>query len=564
MRDSPLGPDILQTVSPLLLDDGSYGVVHVGRDISALQRAKRELAAARRYLVRVLDQCADAVLVVDRQRRIQLANQEARRRYQGPTGDVWFCYQACHGCEEHCDAAGEAEECPVERVFATGRPLYGLSHRHGPGKILEEVNAAPLFDEKGEIEAVVMVSRDIEERMRIEEELRELHAQQAKEESLRTLAGGVAHDFNNALTAVLGNAELIREQDGSGALGRYAANIIAATRQMTVLVRQLVAYAREGRCFPSVMPVCDLLAAALERVEADQGQGHEVVFEVADDCWEVAVDREQATQALANCLTNAFEALGKDGGKVTVLAENVVRREWTCQHHHRHPAGEYVEIRIVDNGPGISPSHLRRIFDPFFTTRFMGRGLGLPAALGIVANHGGCLTVTSAVGEGTSVAILLPRHRQEKDRSPGRRRLRRGAVLVVDDESLVLEYVREVLARAGYHVRTAAGGVEALAELDHVRPALVLLDIQMPDLDGREVYRRLKEQYPDVPVVLASGYDEQTALAGLDLGEGDGFLAKPYRISELLAKVGGYVVRSGPGTPPTPADHAGGENQHSA
>jgi CheY-like chemotaxis protein len=244
---------------------------------------------------------------------------------------------------------------------------------------------------------------------------------------------------------------------------------------------------------------------------------------------------------LGNLIRNAAEAMNESGGDLILNVNNVLQAAtWKCLSGHVHPGGEYVHIAVCDTGPGIPGANQHRIFEPFFTTRFLGRGLGLPAALGIVQNHGGCLSVESKPGQGATFHVYLPRLMAEKKAesrdTPVKATSESREVLVVDDEPAVLQLLDDMLTLRGMTVTAAHGGVEALDiyESRQGRISLVILDIRMAGMDGKRVYRQLKARNSYVPIIVASGLDEDTALGELKLEPGDRFLQKPFRMPSLM------------------------------
>jgi CheY-like chemotaxis protein len=231
------------------------------------------------------------------------------------------------------------------------------------------------------------------------------------------------------------------------------------------------------------------------------------------------------------------------GGQLIVRGENISNKEaWACALGHNHPRGEYVHLSVVDTGPGISTEIQKRIFEPFFTTKFMGRGLGLAAAVGIMQNHDGCLSLTSEPGSGATFHLFLPRFRTAPKKTgslPDTHTRIKGKVLVVEDEPQVLSLISMMLAELGFDALLAENGVDALKLLSEDKNAvrLALLDIQMPGLNGTQLCRKLKSLNPGLKVLISSGYDEKTALEAMGTCQPDGFIQKPYWIDALREKI---------------------------
>ncbi|MEW6429197.1 MAG: response regulator [Thermodesulfobacteriota bacterium] len=494
-------------------------------------------------LVEIIDCLSETLLVIDPDCRILLANRRAALLY-GIGKPYPRCFELCHGRQRPCPA----ESCPLQQVLRNGVPA---SSTHEHGGVVEELSYVPVFDEGGGIARIIRVGRDITEKQRFTEERQRLQAkrfQNLKDRAITTLAGGIAHDFNNGLTGVMGNAELIRlKHRDSEETAHFVARIIESCQKMAQLTKQLLSYARGGQHAPALLDMKGLCERVVKETNS-VGAGTVSLLLEGQGPWQVYGDFGQLRQMFDYLLTNAFEATTDGEPRSEIRLARVVKDTgWTCGLGHFHGQGTYLHIEIVDQGCGIAADQLVRVFDPFFTSKFMGRGLGLSAALGIVANHHGCISLESAIGVGTRVHVYLP----ELERTPlaeGAAQERAptwsGKVLAVDDEPMVVEYLQEVLRGAGYAVEVAANGFQAVEALRQGDIALVILDVFMPGLSGRATHRQIRALVPDLPVLLSSGYDRRTALAGFELGPADSFIQKPYQMEELLDVVG-RLVRPG-------------------
>lgn len=525
------------------------GVVLVFQDISERKRAEQELEDTRALLQSVIDGVAESIVVIDRDYRVCLINEAARAIHlkDAPLNETSFCYRVLHGRDTPCD--GEHGPCPVHEVIGRKKP-FTVTHLHQRADGSDypvELQAAPILDDQGEVTGIIEVGRDISEKLKLEKEsnrLQESLFQQQKFQSIATLAGGIAHEFNNILMALLGNVEILQKRVEDRRKEReLAGNIAECGERMEILTRQLLAYARGGKYQVRTISLDRLISKALAIAHTGKYAEIKVLFDLAEDLWPVKADSNQMSQMLLNILTNAFEAMEEGHGLLTIRAENIVKEDnWECSLHNIHQAGEYILLRISDTGIGIPKEFLDRIFEPFFTTKFMGRGLGLSAAMGIVQNHGGCITVERLRERGSIFNILLPRAKEAI--KPGGAVKPTGAgsgasVLVVDDEPQLLALLKDVLNEGGYDVQTVSGGLAAVEIVKTNKDGfdLVILDIHMADINGREVYRQIKAIKPDMPVLISSGYDEETALAGISLDPGDDFIQKPYRSSPLFERL---------------------------
>lgn len=551
-----LGGHLLFSMSPVFDEAGEVvSVVQIGRDINKLEETARELKNARSFMQQVIDSISETMLVIDNDYHILLANKAAKEKFLSTAGaeiEASCCYNVTHGYDNPCQQA-EAIRCPLQEVQETGLPV-SIVHRHTDknGTVFhEELSAAPFFDAEGNIGGIIEVGRDISERLQLEEENRKLIRKEAryrKDQSIGTLAGGVAHDFNNSLTAVLGNAELLKlNLTADHEALKFVEQIIAAVHKMANLTKQLLAYAKGGKYLPLKIDIKKTVESAVAELNRQpHGSKVRVSLDFRENIWPLLGDAGQLKQAIGNILINSFEAMKEKGGELTVKIRNhSFADSWECAFNELHPQGDFVNIAIQDNGVGIPREDFERIFEPFYTTKFMGRGLGLPAALGIIQSHGGCLTLESRENHGTTLNVFLPRLKENQEEGAAVQEKAGGKILVVDDEPAVIEYVCTGLALNGFEVITAKDGFEAIEKINQQKDeiGLVILDVFMPGQSGKDVYRQIKGISPGIRIALSSGYDEQVALAGLVLQKEDTFLQKPYVLKALLELAEGSVSK---------------------
>lgn len=418
------------------------------------------------------------------------------------------------------------------------------------------LRAAPVHGERGVVEWVVSLS-DIEERRQTERELREIErrTQEAQRmESLGVLAGGVAHDFNNLLVGVMGHAEwMARRIEAGSPFHENLQRIVGAAERAAQLCKQMLAFAGRGRFLVEPCQLSSLARDMHALLTSIVPSDARLVLHTNPVLAPVQADPGELRQVLISLVTNAAEALeGRPGGTVTVATDacHLSARELAATKLGASCGeGEYVYIEVSDDGPGIAPEVLPRIFDPFFSTKFMGRGLSLAAVLGIARSHRGTLEVTSELGHGTRVRVFLPALRAGGvaiGSPPPAARSAVGTVLVIDDDEGVRELARLALEDAGATVVTASGGEEALRIYvqQHRHIEAVLLDLTMPGMDGAATLRELRAIEPEVRVVLSSGYPAGDAIERIGLPAVQGFVQKPWRPSELVARVSGVLSRS--------------------
>jgi len=361
---------------------------------------------------------------------------------------------------------------------------------------------------------------------------------------------------------VMGNAALAQlELTAQGRHSEPLAQLISARPRAAELCNQLLAYA--GRSVPSteLLDCNDEIAELGELLRVTLSKKATLVYELSDEPLCVEADRTQIRQVIMNLITNAAEALGELEGRVVVATSVRVYDEQELEFlrpEAQLPAGEYVVVRVSDDGEGMTPEVQARIFDPFFTTKLTGRGLGLAVVRGIVDGHGGAIELQSEGGVGTSFTVILPRvgivsptaelSSEQRSPSAGQR------ILVVDDERSVREVMGRILVRGGFEVLYAAGGAQAIEifKAESGRIDGVLLDLSMPQLDGEQTFNALRSIRSDVPVLLCSGYTEREVLARFRGSGLTGALQKPVATELLLRKVGEAVGGGAPMQPSRP------------
>jgi PAS domain S-box-containing protein len=408
--------------------------------------------------------------------------------------------------------------------------------------------------QNGILRGYAKVVRDFTERRRLEEAVR----QTQKLESVGVLAAGVAHDFNNVLTAIMGNVSLVRRRladlVSDGQIDGLLDSAERATNRAADLVRQLLNYAGKGRREMREVDICQVTKDALAIVQASVSRKIKIVRDVPHHCPTIQADVGQLQQLVLNLVLNGAEAIGENEGEVSIRVR--IRDVPAAELTRKYPAFSlperpYTEIQVRDTGAGMDEKTLQQIFDPFFTTKFMGRGLGLAAALGIVRSHGGGIAVESAPGKGTTFTVLVPAE-QDTGTEPltvsdsiTESARGEGLVLVVDDEVAIRSLLQYTLEELGYTVLTAEHGAQALELFDRVEKEiqLVLLDLVMPVLDGAETAVALQSRRPDVPILVMSGIADDDALRRFGQVRIAGFVPKPFAPDQLAQAVA--VARHG-------------------
>jgi two-component system cell cycle sensor histidine kinase/response regulator CckA len=398
----------------------------------------------------------------------------------------------------------------------------------------------PMADSDTGLRGGVAIITDITERREIEMGLR--HSQ--KLESIGLLAGGVAHDFNNLLMGILGNATLALDTVPAASPARQALeDVVRASERAADLTRQLLAYAGKGRFIIEPVDLSVLIQEMVPLIHSSIPRKVRLILNLAPGLPAVQADKGQLEQVVMNLLINAAEAI-QGSGIVTVTttmcrAGEIEQSQFLAEDEL---AGEYLCLIVEDTGCGMDEETRGRIFDPFFSTKFLGRGLGLSATLGIVRGHKGAIRVVSSPGQGTSFEVLFPTG------APMPAKLRpkevpaargEGTILVVDDEETIRKLMKVVLQRQGYEVLVAENGAEALSIFSRnaSRISLVVLDLVMPVMSGEEVLPHLLAMRPGLRVIVSSGQDSAEGLRKLGDPRVAGYLQKPYRADALARKV---------------------------
>jgi two-component system cell cycle sensor histidine kinase/response regulator CckA len=543
----------IESTGTNLLDDPDVAAI-VGnyRDITVRKRAeeaRRQDDEMRARLAAIVESSEDAIISTTKDGVVTSWNLGAEKLYQYSSGDmvgrpIFLLIPP---------AIVDAEQLVIERV-AQGHAVlaYETQRRRKDGSLVEvAVTISPIRDAAGAVIGVSKIARDLTTRRDVETMLRrteEQFRQAQKMEAVGRLAGGVAHDFNNLLSVILSYADLVLQDLQPGDPMRAdVEEMRAAGLRASELTKQLLAMSRQQVLQPRVLDINLVLAGMQRMLGRLLGEQVELTVLPDHDIGRVLADPGQIEQVVMNLAVNARDAM-KDGGKLTIETSNVEFDAAYVGTHFGVAAGHYVMLALSDTGSGMDAATQARIFEPFFTTKDAGKGtgLGLATVFGIVKQSDGQVVVYSEPGRGTTFKIYLPRTDREDGAetgpiSAGKTTAVRGweTVLLVEDEEKVRAVACEILRRNGYQVLETSNGGEAFL-ISKEFPAtihLLLTDVVLPRMSGRKLAEELALQRPDMKVLFASGYTDDTILHHGVLDAGVAFLQKPFTPGTLLRKI---------------------------
>lgn len=525
-------------------------LVSAHQDITERKRADQALAASEERLRMALEATSDALWDWDLAVGAVYCSPRWFEMLGYPVADSYIALDHIRTMYHPDDApcireafrrAIEADEpCAIEGRLRASDGTWRWIHCRG------RVSAR---DAMGRPTRFIGVNTDIHATKLAEERALQLeaHLQKAQKlESVGRLAGGVAHDFNNMLGVILGHTELALAQPSvdAGVRGDLV-EIQRAAERSAALTRQLLAFARQQIVSPSVMNVNDAVSNSVNLLRRLIGENIPLTWRPADGLWDVRMDPSQVDQVLANLCVNARDAI-PDVGSIVLATANAFVDDAFCTRHAGARAGEYVTLTVSDDGVGMDHHTLSNIFEPFFTTKATGRGtgLGLATVYGIVEQNNGFITVSSTPGAGSTFTVYLPRYLGSSPEAVTTSTLA-GAqgghetILLVEDEPAILALIARVLGSLGYRVLRADGPRTAIHLFEQHRDEIHLLmtDVIMPMMNGRNLADHLHTMQPSLPVLFMSGYPAETIVTRGVLDDGVTFLQKPFSTSAIAAQV---------------------------
>src|SRR3984893_9873432 len=535
-NSAPVSDTVLGLVALVLIFD-----IYTVYQHFQVQQVRKQLIVREELFRLITENAADMIAVV---------GVGGERLYNSPSYEKILGYTpneitATLGFEQiHPDDREKVQKAAAEaRRTGVGQSVeYRMRHKNGNWLILESI-ASTIVDERGSVEKLIVVNRDITRRKQLEEQFR----QAQKMEAVGRLSGGVAHDFNNLLGVIIGYGEVIQEGLApTHPLRGSVDEILKAGHRAASLTRQLLAFSRQQVLDPRVLDLNSVVKDMEKMLKRLIGEDVELRTDLDAALARVRADESQIEQVILNLAINARDAMPQ-GGKLALITANFHMDENFVR---RYPfpvtVGDYILLKVSDTGSGMDARTKARIFEPFFTTKEKGKGtgLGLSMVYGVVKQSGGYIEVASEPGAGTTFKIYLPKVEVAVDRKKQEAGIPESphgteTLLLVEDEASLRKLSRHLLERCGYDVLEAECGAEAGKDRqDHKRTIhLLLTDVVMPGMSGRVLADQLIKQRPDTRVVFMSGYTGQTVGEHGVLAEGSFFLPKPFTREQLARKI---------------------------
>ena len=505
-------------------------------------RAEQALRESTTRLQTFVDVTPDLIYLKNRDLRYLLVNKAFAGHWGLPPTEIIGQTDVDFMPEDQARAYALSEQQVIEEQTST-------VVEEQRGSKIYELRCTPVIDEAGHTAGIAGVIRDITERKRLQEQL----IREQKEESILTLATGIVHDFNNALVGIVGNIDILRvDLPGSPEIDRTLKAMELSAHRMVDLTSQLLAYAGGGMNLPQPLDLNALVHASLNLLQVPSGIA--VHHTLTPDLWAIRADPNQIKQVLLNLLTNASEAMAEQGGVLSIETKNMGKPSAAGDARSKPGTIQgYVCLTITDTGHGMDQRVKQHLFEPFFSTKFLGRGLGLAAAQGIVRDHDGRIEIESSPGKGTTVHVYLPRYGMElaATQLPSTESGNQKAILVVEDESVVRSMIQRALMAQGYEVIVAQDGDQALRFYDERVRKLdaVLLDLGLPGTNGKSVLGELRARDPDILVLLTSGYNAASATKDIEIGAQTRYIQKPFSLKELQDSINSLLATQAPQYP---------------
>jgi two-component system cell cycle sensor histidine kinase/response regulator CckA len=510
------------------------------RNITKRKRAEETIREGNEKLNSIMDNIGVGVAMISPKMEIIELNNQMREWFPSiEPGNRPICYQAFNDppLDSICDY------CPTAKTLRDGKVYEDITSTKQRGIVRNfRIVSSPITSKDGEVTAAIEMVEDITERLNLQAQL----VQSQKMESVGRLAGGVAHDYNNMSSIIIGYSELALEKVEQGdPLHDDLMEILTAAKRSTDITRQLLAFARQQTIAPKVLDLNDSIESMLKMLRRLIGEDIDLAWLPGAEVWPVKIDPSQVDQIMANLCVNARDAIA-DVGKVTIETKNISFDEDYCADHAGFIPGEYVLLAVSDDGSGMAQETMDKVFEPFFTTKGLGKGtgLGMSTVFGIVKQNNGFINVYSEPEKGTTIKIYLSRHTGQAVEAHSENTLeiplsRGEAVLLVEDDASILKLGKRILKNLGYNVLSSKSPGDAfqLAK-DHAdKIHLLITDVVMPEMNGRELSEKLQALYPNLKTLFMSGYTANVIAHRGVLEDGVSFISKPFSKKDMAFKV---------------------------
>lgn len=536
----------LEVLAKFIEWEGKPAILSIATDIAERKRAEEELVRSRNQLQKIFEILPIGLWFADKNGTLLRGNAMGVK--------IW-------GAEPHVPISEfgvfkawrlpsrekiEAEEWALAKTIRNGVTIVDelLEIESFDGKKKTILNyTAPVFDDKGDISGAIVVNLDLSDRQALEAQLR----QSQKMESVGRLAGGVAHDFNNMLGVIIGNAELAMGTIGlQDPVRGFLKQVINAAERSAGITRQLLAFARKQDIAPTVMDLNETISGTLKMIQRLIGEDITLTWLPGKNLCPIEIDPSQVDQILANLCVNARDAI-EGVGNLIVETSAVIFDKAYCAENNGFLPGEFIKLAVSDDGCGMEPQVLENVFEPFFSTKESGKGtgLGLATVYGIVKQNQGFIKVYSEPGQGTTFNIYLPAHKTKITQSPDISAANSVSVngneiiLLVEDEPSILKLAHTALKELGYLVLATSSPGEAIRMARENKAVIHLLmtDVVMPEMNGRALAEQIMTIFPDIKLLFMSGYTADVIACRGVLDEGVNFIQKPFSIKDLAGKV---------------------------
>lgn len=546
--ETSVGDNVYNVIADPIIDENGLvtGIVHIIKDITESKQTEKKLLESQMKLNTIYQSMNDGILMAEGEKRVFVdANQTMCRMLGYNLEEIrTLTVEDIHPADE-MRRVNNAFEAQMRGEISMARKIP-VKRRDG-SVFYADINAVPL--EITDKNYLLGVFRDMTDRIKEEEKRKELQDQFLQAQKLETvgrLAGGIAHDFNNMLSVIIGHTEFIMSEiDNSDPVYDDFKEILDAANHSAEITGQLLAFARKQVINPVVLDLNETIENMLKMLRRVIGEDISLNWHSGANLWPIKIDHAQLNQVLANLCINSRDAIS-GVGEIIIETKNKTLDEAYCSGRDGFRPGDYVILTVRDNGIGMEKEIVLKIFEPFFTTKdkSKGTGLGLSTVYGIVKQNNGFVNVYSEPNKGTVFNIYFPRvsYEVQKDIVSHENRIPRGegeVILVVEDESSVLELAEKILKNLGYTVLAASNPTEAMERATGFKGKIDLLiaDMILPEMSGIELAEKIKKNLKDIEVLFMSGYIDDTIVNQNIFDKGAGYLQKPFTRKNLAEKV---------------------------